>query len=110
MADGLGVFRKRDFGDVEVDVNSRSMTSDRYVDRSRLDSHEEYRANENPMKPGRIVEVQNSLMDNARTGMDAMKHRSSFRNQATPRIGDGGNLSAPWSRDEGPATRKRGDD
>jgi len=108
MADGLGVFRKRDFGDVEVDVNSRSMTSDRYVDRSRIGTHDEYQPNSNPMKPGRVVQVQDSLMDAARRGCDAMKHRSVFRDESEPR-NDGGNMCSPDWYGGGPLQRRRGD-
>lgn len=104
-------FRKADFGDVEVEVNSHSMTSSRYVDRSRIGTHEEWQSSDNPMRMGRVVQVEDSLEDNARAGADAMKHRSSFRDLNSPAQRRGGEVccSPFYTGYGGPLTTKRGD-
>lgn len=104
-------FRTVDGGDVPIEVNSHSTTSDRYVDRSRIGTHEEWQQSENPMKMGRIVQVQDSIEDNARAGADAMKHRSSFRDLNKPEQRRGNEVcSSPfYGGFGGPLTTKRGD-
>lgn len=105
------MFRKRDFGDVEVEVNSHSMTGDFFVDRSRIGTHEEWQSNPNPNKPGKIVQVQDSVMDSARRGADAMRHRSSFRDESVPkRDGNFGCVPCGYGCSDGPLTARRGDD
>lgn len=116
MADGLGIFRKQDFGDVEVDVNSKRMNQDRYIDQSRLSTRyvEEYVSSDTPGKYGTYVgrtEV-TSPADNARAACDAMKHRSSFRDESVPANDGGGNCCTPsvyGYGGDGPLTRRRGE-
>lgn len=109
--DTRGEFRTVDGGDVAIEVNSHSMTSDRYVDRGRIGTHEEWRWSDDPRKPGRTVQVQESLEDNARAGADAMKHRSSLRDLNKPEQSRGGEVccSPFYSGCGGPLTTKRGD-
>lgn len=111
MRECFNEFRTVDGGDVPIEVNSHSMTSSRYVDRSRIGTHEEWRSSENLMKMGRLVQVEDSLEDNARAGADAMKHRSSFRDLNKPEQNRGGEVccSPFYSGCGGSLTTKRGD-
>lgn len=115
MADGCGVFRKRDFGDVTVETNSRSQTSSRFVDRSRLSTRytEEYVPSATPGKPGKWEgkTVVASIEDNVRQGCDGMGHRSSYRDESLPANsgGNGACCPSPYYDDSGPLTKRRGD-
>lgn len=104
-------FRTVDGGDVPIEVNSHSMTSSRYVDRSRLGEHDEWQPSANPMKMGRVVRVSDSIEDNARAGADCMKHRSSFRDVNKPESGreSGVCFTSPFCNSNGPLTTRRGD-
>ncbi len=106
-------FRTVERGDVALDVNSKSMTSDCFVDRSRLQSRytEEYVPSSKPGKPGQYVPKMEvaSLQDNARQGCDAMKHRSSYRDESVPANDNPGDCYPSFYGGQGPLTRKRGD-
>lgn len=103
------MFRKRDFGGIEVEANSHSMTSDFYVDTSRIGTHEQWEPSTNPGKPGRVVQVRDSLMDSARRGCDALKHRSSLRDESAVRDISNGPCCF-YDDGRGPLTKRRGDD
>jgi hypothetical protein len=81
MVNTRDTFRPVQRGDVTMEVNSREQTADRFVDHSRLGSHEEWQSSGNPNKPGRIVQVPDSVERNAKRAMGAMKVRSSFDNR-----------------------------
>lgn len=80
-------FRKQDFGDVEFDVNTKSMMGDRYIDHSRLGQHEEWVPNSDPKKPGKIVMSADSVENNVLRSAGNLRSRSSYRNQADGKQG-----------------------
>lgn len=108
-------FRPVKRGDVEIDVNSKMATGSRFVDRSRLrkEACEEYIPPATPNGMGRYERTTKdaSIMDNARRGADAMKHKSSFSNEDDDqRDGFGGCCPSPFYGGSGPLTKKRGDE
>lgn len=112
MAD---MFRKRDFGDVEVEVNSKAMNQDRFIDQSRLTRRftEDYVPSSVPGKPGKFVARTElaSPTDNARISCDGMKHRSSFTDESVPANANRGGACcapSPYYDDSGSLTRRRG--
>lgn len=100
-------FREVDGGDVPMRVNTAPMNADRYVDSARVGTHDEWVPSVNPMKPGRIVQVKESLQDDARRAAGAMKHKSVFSNPDSPRNG-GDCCSSFYGGGDGPLTRRRG--
>lgn len=107
------VFRPRDAGDVEVPMNSKSATSDFYVDRSRIGTHEEWEPSKNPMKPGRIVQVKDSIMDNARASIGAMGAKGSFADRgklADKPVRSNGCGVPCGASSRNPLTKRRGDE
>jgi|SRR5580658_3174892 hypothetical protein len=100
-------------GDVEINVNSKAMNQDRFVDQSRLQRWycEEYVPSDTPGKTGKFVgrtEVA-SVGDRARLGANAMKHRSSFTDECDTRGGDDCCSYPTFYGGRGPLTTKRGD-
>lgn len=89
MDDIHDTFRTVCRGETEMEDNTTAQSASRIIDHARLGSHQEYRPSENPMKPGRVVDVPNSLERNARRAMGAMKTRSVFkpRDEADKRNG-----------------------
>jgi hypothetical protein len=101
-------FREKNFGAVSAPSNSRSATSNFYVDRSRLRSRsrEEYVPSPSPNKSGKFVTraEQCSIMDNARRAAGEMGSYSSFANEGA-RTHD-----FDWHYTQNPITKRRGDD
>jgi hypothetical protein len=111
------VFRRKNYGKVDAPANSKAATSDFFIDRSRLGTHEEYDpsvANEWG-GTGRYIQKPNSIMDNVRGAMGGIGYKSSYRSvhePAEPTSTEGpGCCSTPFGRDaKNPLTRLRGDD
>ncbi len=107
-------FRTVERGDVEFQTNSRCQTSDRFVDRSRLQTRqaEEYVPSTVQGKPGKWVAktLTASIEDNARQECDAMGHKSAYRDESVPaNSGNGGCYPSPYYDESGPLTKRRGD-
>lgn len=79
MEDIHNTFRTVCRGETEMEDNTTAQSASRIIDHARLGSHQEYRRSENSMKPGRVVDVPNSLEKSARRAMGAMKTRSVFK-------------------------------
>lgn len=113
--DTRDTFRPVERGDVTIDVNSKMATENRFVDRSRLrrETCEEDVPPKTPNDMGRYVRTtkEASIMDAARQGADAMKHRSSFSNQDDGESSGiyGGCCPSPYYGGGGPLTKRRGD-
>ena len=97
MVNTRDTFRSVQRGDVTMEVNSREQTADRFVDHSRLGSHEEWQSSGNPNKPGRIVQVPDSVERNAKRAMGAMRVRGSFKSETDKR--HGGCCGTPMERE-----------
>jgi hypothetical protein len=112
FGEGFKQFREVNRGDVPMEVNSKRMTDDRFVDRSRLQERysEEYVPSKVPGKFGTYISKTEkaSLTDNARRGADALKHRSSFKNEPCDEMNNGC-CPSPYF-DGGPLTKRRGDE
>ena len=93
-----------------IDVNTKSMASSRFVDQNRLGSRREWRYSDNPGKPGREVEIKNSLGDVARQAAGAMRTRSVFKDRGDAETRETNNYLMQCCYDEaGPLTRRRED-
>jgi len=116
---GRDTFRKAKFGDIEIPVNSRAATSDRYVDRNRLRVHhggEEYVPGEpgknGLSKPGQwkpLPPRTASIMDNAREAAGALGARSSFANDEDF-DGRRGGMNSDHLGGNNPLRKQRGDE
>lgn len=112
MINTRDTFRTVNRGDVAMAVNSRRQISECTVDESRLQRSytEDYVPSDTPGKPGKFVgrTVKASIEDNARAGCDAMKHRSSYKDESVP-ANDGNCCYPSIYGGQGPLTTKRGD-
>lgn len=111
MSDFHDTFREVEAGDCSIEVNSKSMASSRFVDHNRMGTRKEWLPSGNPSKPGKVVEVRNSLGDAARQAAGALRSRSVFKDRGDSMTRATDNYPMPCSYDgNGPLTRRRGDD
>jgi len=100
------VQREKNLGIVCLPSNSHAATSNFYVDRSRLRTHQVDEWNPVPfgsLESGHVVKTEtDSIMDNARRAAGEMGVRGSFKNETDKPRNCWDNLN--------PITRKRGDD
>lgn len=81
-------FRRVNRGDTEMEVNSAPQAASRFVDQSRLASHEVWEPSSDPKKPGRIVRQPRSIEENVRRSMGALKSRSVYKSDCDAEVGN----------------------
>jgi hypothetical protein len=106
------VFRRRSGGKVDIATNSKSATSDFFIDRSRLGTHEEY----DPAEPndwggtGKFVPTPNDIRLNAIGAMGDLRAKSSYRSVDSPSDNTGTGpccIPSGWPNAVNPMYRKR---
>ena len=109
------VYRRRNYGVVNAQDNTKPTTDSFHVDRSRLGEHEEYdpEAKNDWGGTGKYVKKPNSIMDNVRREMGDLGHCSSFKDVNAPAEPTNtdccpGFMSYPGARN--PVRRRRGDE